>query len=62
MLFNDAVALYIVSVVDEWVWSIAGIRLTGESPKYSKRKRSYRYFDHHVAWTERGPSRWDAGN
>jgi hypothetical protein len=31
MLFDDSVTLYVVSMMDEWVWSIAGIRLTGES-------------------------------
>jgi len=30
--------MYIVSVMDEWVWNIAGIRLTGESR--STRKES----------------------
>jgi len=49
MLFNDAVTWYIVSVMDEWVWNIAGIRLTGE--RRSTRKESC----HIVTWTTTWP-------
>lgn len=48
MLFNDALTLYIVSVMDEWVWIVAGTRLTEKSR--STRKESCHIVTSTTTW------------